>query len=514
MSTASRKINPNATKAAVFTANLSDAKCYPRFIRGISFENFRHIKDLKLDFVTPVTVISGSNKSGKTTALLSIACSHFDFKKRNYANGRTERQTWSSVLKFTSHDVQAEDWTYHVSIKTGAKDEDRRGQRKAATKKWNGVGKKESQIQGVQVVYMDLDRILPARYFSSALHKKAQLASASPISGTHQKFIDESLSYILEHNYELRRIAAHLGEDILGFSGKADQYSSYNCASGEDVLSRILIDAIEAPKQSLILIDEIELGLHPGVQRRLMDIIFEISDRDQKQFIVTTHSATVMSCVPERARIFIDRKGSKHEAISPISTHAALSKMDSISYPLIDLFCEDEVASKIIHKALEHINKAKLPGISSKLFNVIISGSADDTFTNFEVRNRTYSKVKTKCGHVCVLDGDMKLQTTKGARTYPQQQGLHFLPGTEPPEKILCDLYEKNRENPELRYHIENSNVHCLFQKMVELDEVVSHDAAFEVSWAYFLQDSNYSKEFGELVDFLIEECKRYSPDL
>jgi predicted ATPase len=464
-----RKINPNASRAAVFSADLQDEKCYPRFIRGIKFADFRHIKELRLNFKTPVSVISGANKSGKTTVLLSIACSHFEFKKRNYANGKFERHTWSDVLKFTSFDVQNTDWTYHIHLKTGAKSEVRRGQRKALTRKWNGVGKKESQITGVQVVYIDLDRIIPARYFSSALHRKSQSATATKVSEKNQEFINEAISYIFQREYSLQKIANHLGEDVLGYAGE-NQYSSYNCASGEDVLSRILIDCIEAPKSSLILIDEIELGLHPGIQRRLMDIIFEISDRDQKQFIVTTHSATIISSVPEEARIFIDLKGEDHEAITPISINAALSKMDSSNYPLFDLFCEDTTAEKIIKKMLQALNNLEMAGIDSKLVNVVVSGSADMTYTNFLSRKRTYDSVKIKSGHSCMLDGDMRDKKDKaGAKLYPPQEGLFFLPGNYPPEKMLCDVYEKVNKNVELRYHINNSNPHCLFEKMVEL---------------------------------------------
>jgi predicted ATPase len=513
--TAVRKINPNASRAAVFGANLSDPKSYPRFIEGITFKDFRHIKDLTLSFASPVSVISGANKSGKTTVLLAIACSHFEFKKRNYANGKTARHTWSDVLKFTSHDVQAVDWTYHLSIKTGTKREVRRGQRKAATRKWNGVGKKESQIKGVQVVYMDLDRILPARYFSSALHKKSQSATATDVSANNQQFIDDCLSYIFQHEYSLKKIANHLGEDVLGFTGESNKYSSYNCASGEDVLSRILIDSIDAPKNSLILIDEIELGLHPAVQRRLMDIIFEISDRDQKQFIITTHSSTIISSVPEEARIFIDRKGDSHEPIARISINAALSKMDSKNYPLIDLFCEDDVAKKILEKALQQINKLCVPGVHSRLVNLVVSGSADTTFANFLARKRTYDSVKIKSGHSCVLDGDMRTMKDKNASLlYPPQQGLSFLPGSVSPEKLLCDLYEKQHPNSQLRYHINNSNPHCLFQKMVEIGEFVSTEAAFECAWQCLIDDPQLCAQFEELTAFIIDECRRYSPDL
>jgi recombinational DNA repair ATPase RecF len=86
-------LNPNKARDKVFKqSDLSKSNVYPRFINEVEYDKFRHINHLTLQFTSPVSVISGSNKTGKTTILLSIACSHFEFKKRNYTNGNLERQ--------------------------------------------------------------------------------------------------------------------------------------------------------------------------------------------------------------------------------------------------------------------------------------------------------------------------------------------------------------------------------------------------------------------------------------
>lgn len=461
----------------------------------------------------PVTVISGSNKSGKTTALLSIACSHFEFKKRNYTNGKLERQTWKNVLKLTNHDTQGHDWTYHLQIKSGGKLEWKRGQRKLDTKKWNGLGKKESQIKNVDVVYLDLDRILPARHHSPVLHKKAKTAIGADIStADNQTRIEDCLSYILEEKYALKKLADHLGKDVFSFS-TSDNYSSYNSASGEDVLSRILIECIESPKNSLILIDELELGLHPKIQRRLMDVIFEISSSDEKQFIITSHSSTVISCVPESARIFIETNNHKSNLICPISINSALSKMDSENYPLLDIFCEDEVSKWFIQKILQEINNLKIAGFYSELFNVITCGSADLTYKIFKMREQIYDQVKIKSGHACILDGDMKNKLSKeGSPLYPNQRGLYFLPVNSSPEKILSEKYEAINSNPKFRYHIEKSNPHCLLDKMVEFYGLSDRRDAFNASWITYKNSAEGIEAIKNLIDFLKSECQHYLP--
>ena len=186
-------INPNSDRDYInsycFKSPQDQVRMYPQLFQGIEFSIFRHIKDLKVEFSNPITVISGSNKSGKTSILLAIACSHYNFLKRDYSNGTFKRTTWGQTMKFTNYDEQQLDWTYHVSYRIGDKPERKRGQRKHATKKWNGVAKKESQIgtpingrnSGRKVYFIDLDRIVPARKLSFATFKNARNNIINPL---------------------------------------------------------------------------------------------------------------------------------------------------------------------------------------------------------------------------------------------------------------------------------------------------------------------------------------------
>ena len=106
-------MNPNKDRDKLDNLDLTNKHNFPKFLKTIEFKPFRHIKDLQVDFNHPITAISGTNRSGKSTILMALACSHTNFQKRNPTNGKLERQTWSSLMKFTSHDVQQEDWTYY-----------------------------------------------------------------------------------------------------------------------------------------------------------------------------------------------------------------------------------------------------------------------------------------------------------------------------------------------------------------------------------------------------------------
>lgn len=482
---------------------------FPLFFSGIKFDSFRHIKDIKLNFIHPITVITGSNKSGKTTILLSIACSHYNFMRRNVVSGNMCRNTWGMVLRFVAGDVQKDDWTYYVDYREGKRIEiEKKGQRKKDTKKWNGVAKKEGQIgtpqgekkQGGRHVYLiDMERIIPARHLSDTEYKKVRKTK----NQTQNQQVDDYFSYIFESDYTVAKIGSSADRDLFSFNAE-NMYSSYNSASGEDALTRILQDIVSAPKGSLILIEEIEIGLHPKIQRRLMDILFYEASKNKKQFIITTHSSTILSSVKPESRIFIDSSNGTQKVIPEISINAALTKMDAENYPLADIYVEDEVSQEIVLLAIKELNKTK-PGFS-KLVKVIIIGSAQKTFDFFTIRKQIYEEEKINRGYACILDGDM--------RKFGEDELLFYHYSDKDPETMLVTEYLKTNKNSKLSYHLKRSDNHCLFNKMVELELATTKNDAFKLCWDALLENPAGNTYFEELKKFILKVCNHFSKDL
>jgi predicted ATPase len=340
-------------------------------------------------------------------------------------------------MQFTNQDKQEIDWTYYITYKLGKKEETKKGQRKAATKKWNGIGKKETQFTNRQVIFLDLDRISPARNFGRAIFNKSQKAGVTNISAVNIPRIEKYLSYVLEENFKLNKLSSHLDKDIFKYSN-SNEYSSYNAAPGEEVLTKIIIDTIEVPENSLVLIEEIEIGLHPKIQRRLIQVLYNIARNDNKQFVITSHSPTILSSVPDKARIFIEKTGDGNfKSIPNISVNAALSKMDSISYPLIDLFCEDKEAKRIIQKAISSIQSEKSLTNFADLINIVVSGSGHNTYTIFKSHQETYPNKRIKTGYACILDGDRRIiKDSNGRLSFQSEECLHFIYSDDSPEKF------------------------------------------------------------------------------
>src|SRR3989339_1244271 len=112
-------MNPNRTRQQLRNIDLDNEHQFPLFTRKLTVNRFRGISNLDLDFIHPLTVLTGTNKIGKTSILAMLACSHFEFQMRDMGTGLFNRCTWGRLIKFTKHDKQETDWEYKIRHKIG-----------------------------------------------------------------------------------------------------------------------------------------------------------------------------------------------------------------------------------------------------------------------------------------------------------------------------------------------------------------------------------------------------------
>lgn len=510
-------LNPNSARDYLngfSSKSLSDqVDDFPNFFMELRLIAFRHIRNLTLTFKHPISVISGNNRSGKTTALMAVACSHYNFMRPNVNNGNLERATWSKVVRFTSQDVQGSPWSYQVRYRTGTQVHTNAGSKNETSNKWSGVAKKSGQIGrpttghpggGRTVVLIDLNRINPSRHLSPSFFGKVRRLPGGPFSD--QTKVNQYLSYIFEDNYNVEQIASVADSKIYKFTN-ASNYSSYNTASGEDAVVSILCQILGAPNNSLILIDEIEVGLHPKIQRKLMEVLFMISKDEHKQFIITSHAYAIIDSVPLESRLFIANNSGTFRCLQGLTTYETLTRMDCEAFPVITVYVEDDVSKAILMCAITEINKQN-PGFA-RLVNVVIVGSADRTFNYFVTRKAVKSDEPYSSRPACVLDGDMQQNRNgDGVLNYPAQDGLFFHYSNLAPEKMLLSEYLAIHPNSTLNFHLETSNPHCLLQKMVDEGVAVDKDSAFRQCFSAYRNSIGGAEHFERLKEFLIDMCQ------
>lgn len=499
------------------SATFSNAdNSFIHFVKRIEVTEFRNILDLQLSFDHPITILTGTNKIGKTSLLLLLACSHYEFMRYDSTKPETllRRHTWKDVMPFTNHENTNREYSYKLYWRVGNDPREGIAKRNPSTQAWTGVGKASSdltrvnaQIRNRQVRFIDLERIAPARNVSNSLMRKIGLTQAVRVN----EDVEKAFAYIFDYpNVEISVIGSHINKSAYLINHQGTTYSSYNAASGEESLINILIEIFSIPNNSLIIIDELEAGFHPYVQRKLADVLSYISWTHKKQFIITTHSPSLLAAFPQKSRKYIDKKNDgNYETIKKISVNAAFSKMDSEAYPLVQLYCEDDVAEFIIKSILIELNQTNK--YFDRLINVIRSGPIDQVKNDYDRHKRNYNQLRLKIGYACVFDGDHK--------DHPNFSNYHENPGEfsfflypyTAPEKFLIKAYLLQNNNAPLNTALNYSDHHALFKEMVNLGLAVNESQALNICWNSFKQTPEFNKLSTDLKAFFLKTAMYFS---
>ena len=488
------------------------------YIYSLEVENFRHIQNLTINFIHPVTVLSGSNKIGKTSLLLLIACSHNHFKKYDSTKPETvlRDHQWRDVISFTSYETVNNNYLYRLKWRKGNEPREGQGKRLASSRAWTGLakyssdpGRMNAKIRDKEVRFIDLERIMPVRNFSNSLFRKI---SSQTKERLHED-IEKAFAYSFDLSPEIKiyRIGSHVNKfAYLIEDPEGDSYSSYNAASGEESLLSILCDIFDAPQSALILIDEIEAGFHPTIQVKIADIIQYVSWHHKKQFIITTHSPTLMGAFNQKSRIFVDKKlDGSYEAIAKLSRNTAFSKMDSRSHPLVALYCEDEEARFLIRNMLVEINQTHRN--FDRLVNIITSGPIDQVRNDYERHKRNYSQMRMKIGYCCVFDGDYRNDSNYSNYHENDTEFSFFLYPFIAPEKFLVQAYLRSNPNSQLQSILNFNDHHTLFQEMAHLGLATDRHQARELCMAAFKTTAEFTRLRDTFTEFILRTAIHFT---
>jgi len=72
---------------------------------------------------------------------------------------------------------------------------------------------------------------------------------------------------------------------LTGKTKRGDSYSEFHFGAGESSIIRMVLKIESAPEQSLILVEEIENGLHPVATIKMVEYLIDVADRKKMQGI-------------------------------------------------------------------------------------------------------------------------------------------------------------------------------------------------------------------------------------
>ena len=177
-------------------------------------------------------------------------------------------------------------------------------------------------------------------------------------------------------------------------------YSELHMAAGERALLR-LAQEIAQQEDALVLIDEVEAGLHPWVQQLLMLQLQQLALRNSLQVIVTTHSPVVLDSVPRHGRIFLDRdEPSGQVVVRDAYRDVIQNALYGRAQDALNLLCEDEAAEGILQGVFDVL----IPREGLQRESVRIG--RDTCASEFPLHAEALRKFGQIQNTVFVLDGD------------------------------------------------------------------------------------------------------------
>ena len=390
----------------------------PHFLEKLNLTDIRGIYDLEVDFKYPVSVLAGSNGSGKSTVLLATACAYALPGTGEEGSGFSPSQFF---LDYQSKSSGQEDkkGAFVVGFEYSTSDgSDGKGSTALmCPKDWQGIpstyaGDKQPECS----VYLITpgNAVHPSEMgtvhrMSHAMLHEADEPQERPLTLPQIAFAHLLLPFRYSRVTDLRHPNFNFGNEASMLQAEQENgvvYSEFHMAAGERAILR-MSKKIAQVKDALILIDEVETGLHPSIQKSLMLELQQLALRNDLQIIVTTHSPVVLDSVPQDGRIFLDRNEEGKIVVHPphrdLIQDALYGRVDE----KFNLLCEDNAAQGVLEGVFDII----IPRLLAKRDSIRI-----DRDTGAEEFPR-YARMFKRCGQlesfIFVLDGDQRNEEVK-----------------------------------------------------------------------------------------------------
>lgn len=381
---------------------------YGKYLVKLTLNPIRGFQNETIKFDFPVTAIVGPNGGGKTTVLGAAACAYISEKPGRFfpksGSLDSSMQNWKISYELIDRELNLRESLFKSC--------------KFKSLKWY----RDNMNREVSV--FGVSRTVPVTE-RTELRKCA--STAFKFKPSQEELFDEavisSASKVL--GKEIRRYS----QIKIGADGKATllkgntenniPYSEFHFGAGESSVIRIIMKMESLEENSLVLIEEIENGLHPIATQRMVEYLIEFSQRKKSQVIFTTHSNDALLPLPPNA------------IWAAINNTLVQGKLDVKSLRTITgqieaalaIFVEDDFAKRWVETIISND-----PDIIENQLE--IHAMAGDG-TAVSINKYHNSDPSTKFKSICIIDGDSRQKESEIDKVFR-------LPG-ECPERYIYD---------------------------------------------------------------------------
>lgn len=374
-------------------------------ILSIEIQNIKGIGHLKIDMpLTPdVYAITGINGIGKSTLL---SCITPRLKRPVSFSTLTEFSLETSSIKYQIDNIE-EKW----SVDNGV---------------WSCNETQKLPLRGFQEGSLtNGTRFFNISSFGFRYYK--QLLNVNPkLVVPADDFVKENLGIILQNdkNYytNLYRLDRSKAEQRYRYKGvvyylkvKDKLISQFELSTGEFLLinllhlfNNLLVRTNNIEKLNMILIDEIELALHPSAVKRLVDFTREIAAKYKVAIYFSTHSLEIINGLPTD-NLFYLHKITADEIACETPCYPAYITRDIYTHNGYDvlILVEDDLAQFLVNRYIDN-NRLDF----NKRIQVLPVGGYDNTLELHQ--NFLQEEILQPVSHIIsIIDGDAERDVLK-----------------------------------------------------------------------------------------------------
>lgn len=129
-------------------------------------------------------------------------------------------------------------------------------------------------------------------------------------------------------------------------------YSEAFAGSGEMAVVSLVVQVRAQKNETLILLDEPEVSLHPAAQKRLLHFLLEECRKKHHQVVFTTHSPHLIEDLPAAAiKLFVPDAAGYFDVLNEVHPYAAFHRLGATSPKRIKVLVEDRLAKHVVDLA-------------------------------------------------------------------------------------------------------------------------------------------------------------------
>jgi hypothetical protein len=379
---------------------------YGNYLRRIRLAKVRAFQDEAVEFDFPVTALIGTNGGGKSTVLGAAAIAYKAIRPSLF------------FPKSSIGDDSMSNWALGYDLIDKKVNSTQIVQRSARFKnaKWA-----RDDLSDRPVLYFGIQRTVPAgerREFKKYASFNYQFTGSK--TALHQTIQDQVARILGKDVSHFQRANISDERDFYIGSDGTVSYSEFHFGAGESSVIRMVSMIESAPENALVLIEEIENGLHPVAVRRMVEYLMDAAIRRSIQSIFTTHSEDALAPLPpEGIWSSIDGKA-RQGRISIEALRAITGRIDET----VAAFVEDSFAKEWVEGIIRRSAPSKMDEVG------VYPVSGDTRAHSIHMAHRANPAVSDKMRSICILDGDADVEENLA-------EGVIKLPGKKPESEVF-----------------------------------------------------------------------------